>query len=135
MGTERYLTVDTVPRTADAIEAAREEGYAVVGVELADAARPMHEVDLGNAVCLVVGHEDRGLAASTIAACDVVAYLPLAGRVGSLERRDCHRSRALRSTTTGMDTHMSDIDVRAIRDEGSATISVASASRSTSTPR
>jgi tRNA (guanosine-2'-O-)-methyltransferase len=39
---------------------------------------------LGNGVCLVVGHEDRGLAASTIAACDVVAYLPLAGRVGSL---------------------------------------------------
>jgi tRNA (guanosine-2'-O-)-methyltransferase len=84
MGTERYLTVDTVPRTADAIGAAREEGLAVVGVELADSARPMHEVDLGNAVCLVVGHEDRGLAASTIAACDVVAYLPLAGRVGSL---------------------------------------------------
>jgi tRNA (guanosine-2'-O-)-methyltransferase len=53
-------------------------------VELADVARPMHEVDLGAAVCLVVGHEDRGLTPSTIAACDVIAYLPLAGRVGSL---------------------------------------------------
>jgi tRNA (guanosine-2'-O-)-methyltransferase len=84
MGTERYLTVATEPKTADAIAAARRDGYVVVAVELADAARPMHEVDLGTAVCLVVGHEDRGLTPSTIAACDAIAYLPLAGRVGSL---------------------------------------------------
>ena len=71
MGTERYLTVATEAKTADAIAAARDDGFVVVGVELADAARPMHELDLGDAVCLVVGHEDRGLAASTIAACDV----------------------------------------------------------------
>jgi tRNA (guanosine-2'-O-)-methyltransferase len=84
MGTERYLTVDTVPKTVDAIRAAREDEYTVLGVELTDSARPLHELDLGDAVCLVVGHEDRGLAASTIAACDVIAYVPLAGRVGSL---------------------------------------------------
>jgi len=84
MGTERFLSVTTEAKTADAITAARDDGYAVVGVELADAARPMHELDLGDAVCLMVGHEDRGLAASTIAACDAVAYLPLAGKVGSL---------------------------------------------------
>jgi tRNA (guanosine-2'-O-)-methyltransferase len=84
MGTERYLTVDTVPKASDAIRAAHDEGYAVVGVELTDSAHPMHELDLGDAVCLVVGHEDRGLTPSTIAACDLVAYLPLAGRVGSL---------------------------------------------------
>jgi tRNA (guanosine-2'-O-)-methyltransferase len=84
MGTERYLTVATEAETGDAISEARDDGYAVVGVELTDSARPMHDLDLGAAVCLVVGHEDRGLAASTIAACDVIAYLPLAGRVGSL---------------------------------------------------
>jgi tRNA (guanosine-2'-O-)-methyltransferase len=84
MGTERYLSVATEAKTADAIGAARHDGYVVVAVELADVARPMHEVDLGAAVCLVVGHEDRGLTPSTIAACDVIAYLPLAGRVGSL---------------------------------------------------
>jgi len=84
MGTERYLAVATEARTTDAIGAARDGGFVVVGVELADAARPIHELDLGNAVCLVVGHEDRGLAASTIAACDSIAYLPLAGKVGSL---------------------------------------------------
>lgn len=84
MGTERYLDVDTVPKTSDAIAAAREEGFTVIGIELTDDARPMHDLDIGDASCLVVGHEDRGLTASTMAACDVVSYLPLAGRVGSL---------------------------------------------------
>ena len=84
MGTERYLDVETVPKTSDAIAAASEQGFVVIGVELTDDARPMHDLDVGDAACLVVGHEDRGLTASTIAACDLVAFLPLAGRVGSL---------------------------------------------------
>jgi tRNA (guanosine-2'-O-)-methyltransferase len=84
MGTERYLTVDSLPKTSDAIANARHEGFVVIGIELAEGARPMHDLDLGDAVCLVVGHEDRGLTSSTIAACDAIAYLPLAGRVGSL---------------------------------------------------
>lgn len=84
MGTERYLTVERVTKASDAIEAARQKGFTVVGVELTDGARPMHELDLAKAVCLVVGHEDRGLTPPTLAACDEVAYLPLAGRVGSL---------------------------------------------------
>jgi len=39
---------------------------------------------LGDATCLVVGHEDRGCTPATLAACDAVAYLPLLGKVGSL---------------------------------------------------
>jgi tRNA (guanosine-2'-O-)-methyltransferase len=35
-------------------------------------------------VCLAVGNEDRGLSQATLAACDVVAFLPQMGRVGSL---------------------------------------------------
>jgi tRNA (guanosine-2'-O-)-methyltransferase len=84
MGTDRYLTVASTTSTADAIAAARGDGYFVIGVELTDEGRPMHELELGDAVCLVVGHEDRGLTPATIAACDAIAYLPLAGKVGSL---------------------------------------------------
>ena len=40
MGTERYLTVATEAKTADAIAAARDDGFRVVGVELTDTARP-----------------------------------------------------------------------------------------------
>jgi tRNA (guanosine-2'-O-)-methyltransferase len=66
------------------IDQARAAGYHVVGLELADGARPLHELDAADATCLVVGHEDRGCSPATLAACDEVAYLPQLGKVGSL---------------------------------------------------
>jgi tRNA (guanosine-2'-O-)-methyltransferase len=84
LGTERYLALHQAGTAADAIGAARAAGYRVVGIELAEGAVPLHELALGDATCLVVGHEDRGLAPATLGACDAVAYLPQLGRVGSL---------------------------------------------------
>lgn len=84
LGTDRFLTVTTVERAVDAVVEAQEAGYSVVGLELADGARPMHELMLGKDVCLVVGNEDHGIAAAALQACDVVAYLPQLGKVGSL---------------------------------------------------
>lgn len=87
LGTQRYLTFHRVSDGPAAIEAARVAGYAVVGIELADDAVPLHELALGPdspGTCLLVGHEDRGVPAATLALCDAVAYLPLLGKVGSL---------------------------------------------------
>ena len=84
LGTDRYLTFHAAPAGAEAVEAARAQGYHVVAIELADDAIPLHDVDLGDATCLVVGHEDRGLSPAVLSACDVVAVLPQLGRVGSL---------------------------------------------------
>ena len=84
LGTDRYLTFHRVADGPAAADAARAAGYQVVAIELADAAVPLHELALGPATCLVVGHEDRGCPPATLAACDAVAFLPLLGRVGSL---------------------------------------------------
>lgn len=84
LGTERYLSWSVFARGADAADAAREDGYAVVGLELAEAAVPLHRLNAGRDVCLALGNEDHGLSPATIAACDAVAFLPLTGRVGSL---------------------------------------------------
>ncbi len=84
LGTERYLSWSTFERGPDATDAAREDGYLVVGLELADAAVPLHQLTAGADVCLAVGNEDHGLTPATLAACDAVAFLPLMGRVGSL---------------------------------------------------
>jgi tRNA (guanosine-2'-O-)-methyltransferase len=84
LGTERYLSWTSFERGPDAADAAREDGYSVVGVELADAAVPLHQLTAGPDVCLALGNEDHGLAPATLAACDAVAFLPLMGRVGSL---------------------------------------------------
>lgn len=84
LGTQRYLTFHRVDDGIEAIAAARAAGYQVVAVELADEAVPLHEVRLTDATCLLVGHEDRGCTPGVLAAVDAVAFLPLLGRVGSL---------------------------------------------------
>ena len=84
LGTERYLSWTAFERGQDAADAAREEGYHVIGLELADAAVPLHQLTAGPDVCLAVGNEDHGLSPATLGACDAVAFLPMLGRVGSL---------------------------------------------------
>ncbi|MFM7536060.1 MAG: TrmH family RNA methyltransferase [Acidimicrobiales bacterium] len=84
MGTERYLTCTAVATGVEAVAAAKTAGYQVVGLELADGAVALHEAALGPDVCLVVGHEDHGISRGALEACDAVAYLPLLGKVGSL---------------------------------------------------
>lgn len=84
LGTDRYLTFHRSPDGPSAVEEARAAGYQVIAIELADDALPLHDLTLGDATCLVVGHEDRGCSSATLATCDAVAYLPLLGKVGSL---------------------------------------------------
>lgn len=84
LGAERYVDWVAVDSPADAVAAAHSAGYRVVGIELADGASPLHEVDCSGNVCLAVGHEDRGLSAALLAACDAVGYIPMLGKIGSL---------------------------------------------------
>ena len=84
MGTERYLSWSTFERGPDAADAAREDGFAVVGLELADHALPLFQLSVGPDVCVAIGHEEHGLSTATLAACDAVAFIPQLGRVGSL---------------------------------------------------
>lgn len=84
MGTDRFVDIVDGVTAAEAIGAAREEGFRVVGIELAAGARPLHELALEGDTCLVVGNEDHGLSGAALAACDALAYLPLVGKVGSL---------------------------------------------------
>jgi tRNA (guanosine-2'-O-)-methyltransferase len=84
LGTERFFTTVEVATDVDAVVEAQVAGYRVGGLELADRATPLHETDLRDDVCLVVGNEDHGISKATLAACDAVAYLPQLGKVGSL---------------------------------------------------
>ena len=84
LGSQRFVTWTVIEDTAAACAAATADGYRLVGVELAEGASPLHELDLTGDVCLAVGHEDRGLTTACLDACDAVGYLPLLGRIGSL---------------------------------------------------
>jgi tRNA (guanosine-2'-O-)-methyltransferase len=84
LGSDRYVPWTAVETSLAAVEAAHAAGFHVIGIELADGAVPLHQVDGTVPVCLAVGHEDRGLSAACLAACDTVAYLPMVGKVASL---------------------------------------------------
>ena len=84
LGSQRFLAIDAVDTGEAAIAAARAAGYLVVGIELAEGSVPLHELPLAGDVCLVVGHEDRGLSKDALAGCDHLGYVPQLGRIGSL---------------------------------------------------
>lgn len=84
LGSQRYLRWSCAVDGQEAIRAARSGGYHVVGLELAEGAAPLHTVPLDADVCFVVGHEDRGLSHPSAQACDRLAYLPLVGKIASL---------------------------------------------------
>ena len=84
LGTDRYLPWEQLPDGRAGVEAARAEGLRVIAVELASGAVPLHEAPLEGDICLALGNEDRGCSAALLAAADAVAYIPQAGKVGSL---------------------------------------------------
>ena len=84
LGSDRFVRSVPVPSGPDAVEAAAAAGLTTVAVELTGEAAPLFSLDLGPAVCLVLGHESRGVHRDTLARVDHVGYLPQLGKVGSL---------------------------------------------------
>ncbi len=84
LGTERYIEWLEVADSDAAFMDARSKGYEIVGLELASGAEPIHNVDFNGDVCLVIGHEDRGIPSDLLRECDLVTYIPQLGKVGSL---------------------------------------------------
>jgi tRNA (guanosine-2'-O-)-methyltransferase len=84
LGTDRLLSLSHLPSGVAAADAAAADGYRLVAIELASEAIPLHEAPLAGDVCLAVGNEDHGCSAALLAAADLVTYIPLPGRVGSL---------------------------------------------------
>lgn len=84
LGCDRLVPWTTTATAAEAVDAARAEGYATVAIELTDDAVPLHELDLAADTCLVLGNEDHGVTTAALDRCDAAAFLPQLGRVGSL---------------------------------------------------
>ena len=84
LGTERLVPWSVVESMAEGAAAARSAGMEIVGVELAHGAEALGEASFAGGVCLVLGHEDRGLSNAGLSVCDRFAYVPTPGKVGSL---------------------------------------------------
>lgn len=84
LGTERFVPWTVVASVDEGAVAARALGLEVVGLELAAGAEALGESRFDGGVCLVLGHEDRGLSNAALAVCDRFAFVPTPGKVGSL---------------------------------------------------
>jgi tRNA (guanosine-2'-O-)-methyltransferase len=84
MGSDRFVDWHEVPTTAQALREARLKGYRLIGLELGTGGQPLFELDLGGDICLMVGHEERGLSSVALAECEGLGFVPLLGKVGSL---------------------------------------------------
>lgn len=84
LGSDRLVVVETAETGIEAVALARSAGFITVALELTDDAVPIFELELATRVCLVAGHEERGVHRDTLAAVDHVAFLPQLGKIGSL---------------------------------------------------
>lgn len=84
LGSGRYVTCERIASPVAAAEQISAAGLRLIAIEQAESAVPLHQAAVYGDVCLALGHEDRGCSPALLAAADQVAYIPLLGRVGSL---------------------------------------------------
>lgn len=83
-GTHRRVPWRHTSYASEAIGALKEQGYTGYALEVASGAVPYYEVEYPAKVCLVVGNEGFGVNKHTLAACDTAIYIPMYGKIKSL---------------------------------------------------
>ena len=83
-GASEHMRVAVVVNLARAMQALQEQGFSLVGLDLAEASVPYTQADLGGALGLVIGGEGRGLGRLVRENCDRLIRIPMLGGVASL---------------------------------------------------
>lgn len=83
-GAVEQIPLVQVGNLARCIELLKQNGVWVVGTLLDEAARPLSRCDLTQPVMVVMGAEGHGLRRLTRERCDELAYIPMSGRLQSL---------------------------------------------------
>lgn len=84
LGAEESVSWEQAPDAAGLLGRMRNEGYQIVAVEQSERSVDYKGLRLSFPCALVYGSETEGLAASTLALCDVVAEIPMRGTKESL---------------------------------------------------
>ena len=83
-GASEHICVVKVVNLGRAIDALKEAGCWMTGLDWGDDAKPYTEIDFGGRCGLVIGNEGHGIGRLVRDKCDFIAYLPMKGRVSSL---------------------------------------------------
>ncbi len=84
MGAVFHLPIVELTSLVDALRLLRASGVRCVAAHLSPTSKPLTAVDLAADVCLVFGHEDEGISAPVLEACDSAAVIPMHSSVDSL---------------------------------------------------
>jgi 23S rRNA (guanosine2251-2'-O)-methyltransferase len=83
-GAVEHLRIALVGNLAQALEAMKNEGIWVAGLDATPEAKSLSKVDLTGPLCLVVGAEGAGLSRLVRDRCDWLVSIPMVGKVESL---------------------------------------------------
>jgi 23S rRNA (guanosine2251-2'-O)-methyltransferase len=83
-GTHRRVKWSYTKYASDAIETLKEQGYTSCAVEVTSHSVPYCEATYPDKVCLIVGHEYHGVTRRTLSVCDMAVYIPMYGKINSL---------------------------------------------------
>lgn len=83
-GAVEHLSVAIVPNLGRAVEKIEESGRWIVGLDSGEGSIDLFETDLPTPVALVIGSEGPGLTKNIRERCQIIASLPMQGKVASL---------------------------------------------------
>lgn len=83
-GKDRRVKWRYTEQAADAIETLKAHGYTSCALEITPNSAPYYEVEYPDKLCLIVGHEDHGVTKRTLAACDMMIFIPMYGKGSSM---------------------------------------------------
>jgi tRNA (guanosine-2'-O-)-methyltransferase len=83
-GLDRQIPWRYAEQAADAIAELKTQGYTSCALEITVESAPYYGVEYPGKLCLVVGHEDHGVTRRTLAACDMLIFIPMYGKGVSL---------------------------------------------------
>ncbi len=84
LGHHRRVKTRVFERNDEAAKALREEGYALIAVEITDDATCYADFKYPDKVCLVMGNEVNGVYGSVLAECEAAVFIPMTGKGRSI---------------------------------------------------
>ncbi len=83
-GAHRRIKWHVTSSAIEAIENYKKQGYTTYALEVTSDTVPYYTVEYPEKLCLIVGNEYRGVSRRTLEVCDKAIYLPMYGKVTSL---------------------------------------------------
>lgn len=84
LGQHRRVEWHAFAKPHEAAAFAKEQGYSLIAIEIADASVPYCQFEFPEKTCLVLGNEQKGINETMLRACDASVFIPMAGKGRSL---------------------------------------------------